>query len=112
MCVFEAADQWVRSHAACCADQYGVCVGVDSWLIERRDSTPANLSCYHLKGFTLDDSQGKLSTVTFQSFFWRLGLQQLTLTNSSVSEAGKLGCSSVACNQCLARTHKVGQCRR
>ncbi|KAL3153351.1 F-box/LRR-repeat protein 14 [Trebouxia sp. C0009 RCD-2024] len=42
---------------------------------------------YHLKGFTLDDPYTKLTVRISDSIFWLMGLQQLTLTHTSLPEA-------------------------
>ncbi|KAL3153350.1 hypothetical protein ABBQ38_011690 [Trebouxia sp. C0009 RCD-2024] len=48
---------------------------------------------FALKGFTLDDPLGNLSTTMFQSLIWLHRLQQLTVTHSVVTEAGLAGVS-------------------
>lgn len=78
----------------CCPDHYGTC-GAPSWLIKCREGNAAGIyySMFALKGFTLDDPLGNLSTTMFQSLIWLHRLQQLTVTHSVVTEAGTLCCS-------------------
>ena len=64
---------------------------------------------YHLKGFNLDVPKNKLSVATANNILWLMDLEQLTLTHTSLPEAGMLGCSAATRDTCLAAIHKVGQ---